>query len=669
MGDAGDDRSLSIQSITDWTSGAAESSRPDLQGILSAGGYEWLRQLGRGQYGTAHLVRGKGGNAVAKLVLLDNMNDRDRTLSLQEVEVLRRLRHPNIVRHHASWRSRSGSVEFDSDDILVNIMEFCAGGDLRMWLQSKAGAEEHLVEHTILRLFGQMICGIQYIHQHKILHRDLKSSNMLLDRDHQLVKIGDFGIARVLENTSEVAVTMLGTPYYMSPEVCRGEPYGEKSDMWSMGCVLYEMCVLRRAFEAQSLLGLVYCIVSERYDPIPGDRYSQGVADLIALLLSKSADDRPSAEQVMSIAVLQEYCAACNGLDVPPALGPAPKHRGASVGVIGAAPPPPPSELTSPKLRASRSTDRLLPRFACPKAVPGRHQTSPSQRSQSPNSSLPPPPPLRRPSPPTPPPDTPAHRLASVMASGRQPGSLVGMVGRPSSVRLASPAPAPLGNGPRVSSSLMANPWRSRPEGALWTGMDYDMQVLLSRICNNLVRRSHKRGNWVQAFARNDSGGKGILTGPECIAFLQSLSLGLSRLESCKVTDFLLRDGDGVSLGHFNEAITHKPPCDVNAGEDWAKQAMRKLADNVVGGIPSMLRQSFKQVLADSKSQLSTQEASRLQAWLPKTQDGDIDWAATAEWCAPPPPPPPPQILPIHQHASMVLVGQCGKVSNPTSSV
>jgi len=104
----------------------------------------------------------------------------------------------------------------------------------------------------------------------------------------------------------------------------------------------------------------------------------------------------------------------------------------------------------------------------------------------------------------------------------------------------------------------------------------------------------------------------------------------------------LLRDGDGVSLGHFNEAITHKPPCDVNAGEDWAKQAMRKLADNVVGGIPSMLRQSFKQVLADSKSQLSTQEASRLQAWLPKTQDGDIDWAAAAEWCAPPPPPPPP---------------------------
>jgi len=260
MGDAGDDRSLSIQSITDWTSGAAESSRPDLQGILSAGGYEWLRQLGRGQYGTAHLVRGKGGNAVAKLVLLDNMNDRDRTLSLQEVEVLRRLRHPNIVRHHASWRSRSGSVEFDSDDILVNIMEFCAGVDLCMWLQSKSGAEEHLVEHTILRLFGQMICGIQYIHQHKILHRDLKSSNMLLDRDHQLVKIGDFGIARVLENTSEVAVTMLGTPYYMSPEVCRGEPYGEKSDMWSMGCVLYEMCVLRRAFEAQSLLGL--CIAS-----------------------------------------------------------------------------------------------------------------------------------------------------------------------------------------------------------------------------------------------------------------------------------------------------------------------------------------------------------------------------------------------------------------------
>ncbi|CAE8592682.1 unnamed protein product, partial [Polarella glacialis] len=180
-------------------------------------------------------------------------------------------------------------------------------GDLRDWLEQCSKAGQHLPEPSVLSLFVQMCEGIRYVHSCQILHRDLKTSNMLLDADRRIVKIGDFGIARVLESTVAVAATMLGTPYYMSPEVCKGEPYREKSDMWSMGCVLYEMCVLRHAFESQSLLGLVYCIVSEHYDPIPADNYGPDLAELVAKLLAKSADERPSAEQALGMARLMPH--------------------------------------------------------------------------------------------------------------------------------------------------------------------------------------------------------------------------------------------------------------------------------------------------------------------------------------------------------------------------
>lgn len=118
------------------------------------------------------------------------------------------------------------------------------------------------------RWFTQLLHALNYIHKQKILHRDLKTSNIFLDgapeacelHDYS-VKLGDFGISRVLDGTREAAVTVVGTPYYMSPEVCRSEPYNWKSDVWALGCVLYELCMLKHAFESSSLLGLVYKVL------------------------------------------------------------------------------------------------------------------------------------------------------------------------------------------------------------------------------------------------------------------------------------------------------------------------------------------------------------------------------------------------------------------------
>ena len=143
-----------------------------------------------------------------------------------------------------------------------------------------------------MRWFCQCLSALNYVHKMHILHRDLKSSNIFLKNEDKDALIGDFGISRVLEGTIDAAATVVGTPYYMSPEVCRSEPYNYKSDIWSLGCVLYECCMLKHAFESENLLGLVYKIVSDRYDPIP-DMYSQDLSFLISRLLEKSPHTRP----------------------------------------------------------------------------------------------------------------------------------------------------------------------------------------------------------------------------------------------------------------------------------------------------------------------------------------------------------------------------------------
>jgi len=107
-------------------------------------------------------------------------------------------------------------------------------------------------EARILHWFVQMALGLQYMHQERVLHRDLKTQNIFLLGNGRLV-LGDLGISKVLEGTMDFASTCIGTPYYMSPEIFKNKPYNHKSDIWALGCVLYEMTTLNHAFNAQSL--------------------------------------------------------------------------------------------------------------------------------------------------------------------------------------------------------------------------------------------------------------------------------------------------------------------------------------------------------------------------------------------------------------------------------
>lgn len=156
-----------------------------------------------------------------------------------------------------------------------------------------------LNEAKIWKLFIEMCQGLRYLHSNKILHRDIKTINMFLGKDDK-VKIGDLGVAKLLGQTQNMAHTIVGTPYYLSPELCEEKPYNHKSDIWSLGCVLYELCTFKHPFEAKNQGSLIMKIVKGQFIPI-STSYSQDLHHLIGQLLLKDYKKRPSISEIFAL--------------------------------------------------------------------------------------------------------------------------------------------------------------------------------------------------------------------------------------------------------------------------------------------------------------------------------------------------------------------------------
>ena len=151
---------------------------------------------------------------------------------------------------------------------LCIVMDYADGGDLYALIGSHKSKKVLMQESQIVSIFSQICLAIRHVHSKRILHRDLKTQNVFLTKQRK-VQLGDFGISRVLQNTYDCAKTAIGTPYYLSPEICQEKPYNHKSDVWSLGCILYEMLSLNHAFDAMSMKGLILKIMRGTYPPIP----------------------------------------------------------------------------------------------------------------------------------------------------------------------------------------------------------------------------------------------------------------------------------------------------------------------------------------------------------------------------------------------------------------
>lgn len=284
--------------------------------LFTCDGVEWkrVRVLGKGSFGEAILIQGTSPPhplAVCKLVHLAAMKREEQKEALTEVRVLSQLKHPNIVEYIGS---------FESGGYLHILMEYCNAGDVEQLIKKQKGT--YLEENVVASLFIQVCSALRYLHERRILHRDLKTQNIFLSikegatttddgpSNHSekkiIAKLGDFGISTILRNTLALAKTICGTPYYFSPELCLNRPYNNKSDIWSLGCILYEMVTLKHAFDANSMKALMARILSGQYAPVPSV-YHATLQPLIDGMLQQKVDKRLSIQQVMKTAFVEQH--------------------------------------------------------------------------------------------------------------------------------------------------------------------------------------------------------------------------------------------------------------------------------------------------------------------------------------------------------------------------
>ncbi|GLI70930.1 hypothetical protein VaNZ11_016024 [Volvox africanus] len=250
--------------------------------------------LGKGSFGSAILVTNKldNKNYVIKEIDISRMPKAEREASEQEGKVLMALNHPNIVR----------CIEcFTHMNKLCIVMDWCSEGDLYGLLQKRRG--QQLSEDTILDWLVQMCLGLKHVHDRKILHRDIKTQNVFMSTGG-LLKLGDFGVSKVLNSTFQLATTAVGTPYYLSPEICQNRKYNQKSDIWSLGCVLYELATMKHAFEGPNMRALIAKIIKGSYTPMPSTR-SRELRELCDRMLTLDWQKRPSINDILATPIMK----------------------------------------------------------------------------------------------------------------------------------------------------------------------------------------------------------------------------------------------------------------------------------------------------------------------------------------------------------------------------
>ena len=212
---------------------------------MSLKDFELGKELGKGAFGSVFIARRKEDSKVyaMKRVKISQLNTKERENALNEVRILASLNHQNIVGYKEAF--------FDEDSKTLNIvMEFADDGDLESKIQKNIKSKGVFNEVDLWKWVIQVVQGLKYLHDNKIMHRDLKCANIFLMKNGTL-KLGDLNVSKIVK--MGMCSTQTGTPYYASPEVWGDKPYDYKSDIWSVGCILYELCALKPPFRGQSL--------------------------------------------------------------------------------------------------------------------------------------------------------------------------------------------------------------------------------------------------------------------------------------------------------------------------------------------------------------------------------------------------------------------------------
>ncbi|CCH62029.1 hypothetical protein TBLA_0G00820 [Henningerozyma blattae CBS 6284] len=318
--------------------------------------FQVLEEIGRGSFGSVRKVIYNPTKTVMvrKEIKYGHMNSKERQQLIAECSIVSQLKQSNIVEFF-SW-------DFDEQkEVLYLYMEYCNKGDLSQMIKRYKQERRYVPEKIVWSIFAQVLTALYKCHygedlsplttiydrmkqpakgKNIVIHRDLKPGNIFLSYDdpnkiniensaiqynnglltnfkgytknekiennknenidYNLVnvKLGDFGLAKSLETSIQFATTYVGTPYYMSPEVLNDQPYSPLSDIWSLGCVIFEMCSLHPPFQAKTYSELTNKIKSGKFERIP-EYYSNGLNSIIHSMIDVNLRTRPSTYELL----------------------------------------------------------------------------------------------------------------------------------------------------------------------------------------------------------------------------------------------------------------------------------------------------------------------------------------------------------------------------------
>ena len=264
--------------------------------------FEFLSTLGKGAFSTVYLVKRKKDNKLyaLKSIIMDRLSKIEQQNSVNEVRILSSINNPYIIAYkEAFWN--------DINKTLNIVMEYCDDGDLELKINIMKRNKNKFDEKLIWNYAIQILLGLKALHDKKIIHRDLKSANIFLSKFNNLCKIGDLNIGKVLKKNKDINLSDLniGTPSYSSPEVWKKEKINYKSDIWSLGCIIYEMCCLKVPFKGKTMDELKNNIFNGKFEKI-SSRYSKELFELINLMLEVDLTKRPDCNMLLKNKIVND---------------------------------------------------------------------------------------------------------------------------------------------------------------------------------------------------------------------------------------------------------------------------------------------------------------------------------------------------------------------------